>query len=308
MALPQSPHQVRRAIGLAVLAIFSFTLMSAVVKWIGGAGYGATQITFFRALFALLTVTPILLIQVGPSGFRTARPWGFAFRGFIGVFGTVFCFYGMTHLPLADSVAIAFTIPLWITVLSWPLLGEPVGIGRWAAVLAGFAGVLVIVPPTGEAPVIPALVALVGNGLIGLTLVLLRRLNATERPQTIVFYYMVALTIGTAALAPFDWRTPASPGDWTALIAIGLIAALAHTLLTHAYRFAPAVVVATFDYTGILWGVLFGYLIWDERPGANLLIGAVIVIGCGLYVLLSEGRHGRVENPVGGNRPAGTAD
>jgi drug/metabolite transporter (DMT)-like permease len=290
------------------MAIFAFTSMGAVVKWIGGAGYAATQITFFRAFFALLTVTPILLIQVGPSGFRTARPWGFALRGFIGVFGTVFCFYGMANLPLADSVAIAFTIPLWITVLSLPVLGEPVGAGRWAAVLVGFAGVLVIVPPTGDAPLVPALVALAGNGLIGLTLVLLRRLNATERPQTIVFYYMVALTIGTAALLPLSWRTPATSGDWTALVAIGVIAALAHTLLTHAYRFAPAVVVATFDYTGILWGVLFGYFIWGERPGANLFIGAVIVTGSGLYVLLSEGRHGRVEDAVGGHRPARPAD
>jgi drug/metabolite transporter (DMT)-like permease len=305
--LDQPRHDIRRAVAFAVAAIFAFTAMGAVVKWVGN-GYAATQVTFFRAFFALLTMTPILLIQVGPSGFRTARPWGFALRGFIGVFGTTFCFYGMANLPLADSVAIAFTMPLWVTVLSWPVLGEPVGAGRWVAVIAGFAGVLVIVPPTGDAPLIPAVVSLAGNGLVGLTLVLMRGLNATERPQTIVFYYMVALTIGTAALLPLDWRTPAAPGDWTALIATGVIAALAHTLLTHAYRHAPAVVVASLDYTGILWGVLFGYVIWDERPGANLFIGAVIVIGCGLYVLLSEERHGRVKDAVGGNRPSGTAD
>ncbi|MBM3573058.1 MAG: DMT family transporter [Alphaproteobacteria bacterium] len=293
------PHHIRRAIGLALVSVFLFTAMSAIVKWIASFGYAATQITFFRAVFALLLSVPILLVQVGPAGFRTARPLGYVLRGFIGVFGTVFCFYGLANLPLADSVAIGFTMPLWVALLSAPVLGERVGLRRWLALLAGFAAILIIVPPTGAAPLVPALAALAGNGLIGLTLVLLRRLNATERPQTIVFYYMAALTLGTSILAPLDWRTPDSAHDFLGLAAVGIMAGLAHTVITHAYRYAPAAVVASFDYTGMLWGVLFGYLVWDERPGANLYVGAAIVIGCGLYILLSEGRHGRVTDPVG---------
>ncbi|MBM3573057.1 MAG: DMT family transporter, partial [Alphaproteobacteria bacterium] len=182
------------------------------------------------------------------------------------------------------------TIPLWVTSLSVPILGERVGWSRWAAVLAGFAAILIIVPPSGDAPIIPALASLAGNGLTGLAVVLLRRLNATERPQTIVFYYMLALTLGTSVLVPFDWRTPASLHDFLGLAAVGIAAVCAHTMLTYAYRYAPAAVVAPFDYTGILWAVVIGYVVWGEQPTPNLYLGAVILIGCGLYILLTEGR------------------
>lgn len=303
-----SPHEVRRAIGFAVASIFFFTAMTAVVKWISGHGYAATQVAFFRAAFALVLSVPILLVQVGPSGFRTSQRWGFAFRGLIGVFGTVLCFYGMAHLPLADAVAIAFTIPLWVTTLSAPVLGERVGLSRWAAVLSGFAAILIIVPPTGDAPLVPALAAILGNGLIGLAVVLMRRLNATDRAQTIVFYYMLALTIGSAALAPIDWRTPTTAEDWFGLATVGVLAGLAHTMLTHAYRHAPAAVVAPFDYTGIIWALLFGYLFWGEQPDLNFYLGAVILIGCGLYVLYSEGRDRRVDNPVVNARSPSSSD
>jgi drug/metabolite transporter (DMT)-like permease len=303
-----SPREVRHAIAFAVASIFFFTVMTALVKWISGHGYAATQVAFFRAIFALFLSIPILLIQIGPEGFRATKPWGFVLRGVIGVFGTVLCFYGMAHLPLADAVAIAFTIPLWVTSLSALVLREHVGLSRWAAVLIGFAAILIIVPPTGDAPLVPALAAILGNGLIGLAVTLLRRLNATDRPQTIVFYYMLALTVGSAVLAPLDWRMPASMEDFLALAAVGVLAGLAHTMLTHAYRRAPAAVVAPFDYTGILWGLLLGYVIWDERPGLNFYFGAVVLIGCGLYVLYSEGRDRHVDKPVVNPRSPGASD
>jgi len=268
---------------LAVFAVLLFSTMSALVKW-SSAGYAVTQLAFFRATFAMVPILPMFLAQ-GRSSF--ARPtWlgGIVLRGAIGVAGMVMVFYGVANLPLADSVAISFTVPLWVTALAAPFLGERVGGRGWIAVAAGFMGVMIIAPPTGRVDLVPALVCLIGNGLIACTLILLRRLGRHHRTATIVFYHTVALIIGTACLAPLDWRTP-DAADWPFLVALGILGGTAHLVLTQAYRLAPAPTVAAIDYTAIFWGVLFGYAIWGETPDANLALGAAIVIASGLYIV-----------------------
>jgi drug/metabolite transporter (DMT)-like permease len=191
-------------------------------------------------------------------------------------------------------------MPLWITALARPVLGERVDARAWAAVVVGFAGILVIVPPTGGASLVPALLLVLGNGLIGFSTVLVRRLGRTEATPTIVFYYTLALIVGTGALAPIDWRTPPL-GDVPLLVAVGIMGGTAHLVFTHAYRLAPAAVVAPFDYTGLLWSVLFGVLLWNEWPGANLFAGSTLVVGSGLYILWRETRAARrVPSPAPG--------
>lgn len=278
------PRQsVIRGVLWAVFAVFLFSTMGALVKWTS-AGYAVTQLAFFRAAFAMLPILPLFLAD-GRAAFEPPR-WigGLVLRGVIGVAGMTMVFYGVANLPLADSVAISFTVPLWVTALAAPFLGERVGWRGWIAVIAGFLGVMVIAPPTGRSDIVPALVCLIGNGLIGCTLIVLRQLGRHHRTAAIVFYYTVALIIGTGCLAPLDWRTP-SPGDWPFLVALGILGGLAHLVLTQAYRLAPAPTVAAVDYTAIFWGVLFGYVIWSERPGLNLVVGAAIVVASGLYIV-----------------------
>jgi drug/metabolite transporter (DMT)-like permease len=274
---------VARGVLWAVLAIFLFSSMSALVKW-NGAAYAVTQLAFFRATFAMVPILPLFLAQGGASMARPGWLGGIVLRGVVGVAGMVMVFYGVANLPLADSVAIAFTVPLWVTALAAPFLGERVGVKGWIAVTAGFLGVLVIAPPTGRVDLVAAFVCLVGNGLIGFSLILLRQLSRYDRTATIVFYYTVSLIVGTSCLAPLDWRTP-PPADWPGLVGLGVLGGLAHITLTQAYRLAPAPTVAAIDYTGIFWGVLFGYAIWGEKPGANLALGAALVIGSGLYIV-----------------------
>jgi drug/metabolite transporter (DMT)-like permease len=273
--------------------------MAVLVKWLS-ASYSVTQIAFCRSLFALLPVLPLFLAQSRTVSLRPRDPWGHVLRGAVGVSGMILVYYGVGRLPLADSTAIAFTVPLWVTALARPMLGERVDARAWAAVVVGFAGVLVIVPPTGGAPLLPALLLVCGNGLIGLSVVLVRRLSRTEATPNIVFYYTLALIVGTGALAPIDWRTPLL-ADVPLLVAVGIVGGTAHLVLTHAYRLAPAAVVAPFDYTGLLWGVLFGVLIWNEWPGPNLFAGATLVVGSGLYILWRETRAARrVPSPAPG--------
>jgi drug/metabolite transporter (DMT)-like permease len=289
----------RRGIFWAVVSVFFFSLMAALVKWLSSS-YSATQIAFCRSLFALLPVLPLFLAQSRTASLRPRAPLGHVARGVIGVAGMVLIFYGVGRLPLAVSTAIAFTIPLWVTALARPVLGERVDVQAWAAVIVGFAGVLVIVPPTGGAQLVPALLLVLGNGLIGFSVVLVRRLGRTEATPSIVFYYTLALIVGTGALAPIDWRTPPWP-DVPLLIAVGIVGGTAHLVMTHAYRLAPAVVVAPFDYTGLLWGVVFGILVWHEWPGPNLFAGSTLVVGSGLYILWRETRASkRVPSPAPG--------
>jgi drug/metabolite transporter (DMT)-like permease len=267
----------------AVLAIFLFSSMSALVKW-NGAAYAVTQLAFFRATFAMVPILPLFLAQGGASLARPGWLGGIVLRGVVGVSGMVMVFYGVANLPLADSVAIAFTVPLWVTALAAPFLGERVGFSGWIAVAVGFLGVMIIAPPTGQVALVPALVCLAGNGLIGYSLILLRQLSRYDRTATIAFYYTLSLIVGTTCLAPIDWRTPAL-ADWPGLAALGILGGLAHLTLTQAYRLAPAPTVAAIDYTAIFWGVLFGYAIWGERPGVNLALGAALVIASGLYIV-----------------------
>jgi drug/metabolite transporter (DMT)-like permease len=128
---------------------------------------------------------------------------------------------------------------------------------------------------------------------VALALVLIRRMGAAERTTTIVLYYMLAMTGITALLAPLDWRAPEGT-QWAMLAAVGVIGGCGHLLLTAAYRLAPASVIAPFDYTSIAWGVLVGWLAWGDEPSPRLLLGLPLVVGSGLYVVMSATR------PAGG--------
>lgn len=281
-------QSVRAGILWALSAVFLFSTMGALVKLMS-QHYAITQIAFARSFFALAVILPLFLAQgakLGQSGW-----WlGHVLRGVIGVTGMLTVYYSYAKLPLADAVAITFTVPLWVAAFAGPLLGERVDARAWAAIAVGFAGVLVIFPPTGEADWLPAAMGVVGNGLIALQITLIRRLGRTDSTTRIVLYYTLALALGTGVLAPIGWRTP----SWEhagILVGVGALAGAAHLCLTQAYRVAPAAVVASFDYTGLLWSVLYGFVLWQERPSARLALGAAIIIASGIYVLRRNSRR-----------------
>ena len=279
---------VRRGIALAVTAIALFTGMISLVKYLS-TSFAPMQIAFFRSVCALGLCLPILLADSGLRGLRTATPSAYVLRGFVGAGSIVSSFYGVSLLPIADWVAMSFMVPLFVTALSAPVLGETVGAHRWAAIALGFAGILIIVPPTGSASLWALAVGMTAQFLVSLALVLIRRMGTAERTTTIVFYYMVALSLMTAMVAPLDWRMP-SGVQWPLLALVGIVAGGAHLLITSAYRLAPASVISPFDYTGIVWAILLGYFVWGEKPDINLFIGGAMVIASGLYVLINATR------------------
>jgi drug/metabolite transporter (DMT)-like permease len=293
-AAEEIEHERARAtaqgIGLMIVAVALFSLMDAMVKWLGTT-YPTLQIVFFRSLFAFVPLSVFLIRGGGLAAMRTQRPLQHAIRSLIGLSALISFFYAYSQMPLANAVAIGFAAPLFMTALSVPLLGEKVGPRRWIAVLIGFVGVLVIVRPDagifeGAAPV-----ALAGTVFYALAMIFVRKLSRTETSTSIVFYFTLTCTVITGAFMPFLWVTPDAAG-WVMLITVGLIGGLAQITMTNALRLADLSVVAPFDYTALLWTGGFGFLIWNEVPGAHVWLGTAIVVASGIYILFRESSLG----------------
>ncbi|HEY5598989.1 MAG TPA: DMT family transporter [Kiloniellales bacterium] len=279
-----------RGIGLMLLAVVMFATMDVLVKWLG-ATYPTLQIVFFRSLFAFIPLSLFLIRGGGLAALRTQRLPQHALRSLIGLAALTSFFYAYSQMPLANAVAIGFAAPLFMTALSVPLLGEKVGPRRWLAVLVGFAGVLVIVRPDAGVFAGAAPVALAGTAFYALAMIFVRKLSRTETSASIVFYFTLTCTVVSGAFMPFQWVAPDAAG-WAMLITVGLIGGLAQMALTNALRLADLSVVAPFDYMALLWTAGFGYLIWNDIPGAHVWLGAAIVIASGIYILYRETRLG----------------
>jgi drug/metabolite transporter (DMT)-like permease len=201
-------------------------------------------------------------------------------------------------MPLATVWTIAFSAPLIVTALSRPLLGEPVGIRRWAGVLVGFAGVLIVIQPGTARFEWAMLLALAGTLSYSLLLMTARKFAASETaPAMVLFNMLVPLAIATV-ITPAVWTVPAG-WDWLAFVGAGLLGGSAMIFLTLGYRLAPAAVVAPFDYTALIWSVALGWLIWRDWPTPATWTGAALIVAAGLYIAYRETRvHRRAKAPA----------
>ena len=286
-ALPASEPTIGRGIASMLLAVMVFSTMDAFIKWLAPT-YPVMEIVFFRSLFGLVPLLPMIMRQ-GRAAIRTQRPFGQTLRALAGLGATVCFFHAYRYLPLADVFGIAFAAPLFVTALSVPLLGERVGIRRWSAVSVGFLGVLIMVRPDSGIADPATLLTLVGTLCYSLTLIFIRNLGKTEPAASIVFYATCTNTVASALTLPFAWLTPDWP-DLSLLVLIGLMGGVGQLAITRAFRLAPAAVVAPFDYTALPYAAALGYLIWGDAPEPIFLLGALIVIGSGLYILHRETR------------------
>ncbi len=294
MKTPPAPHRRidNAPLGIAMMlaSVFLFSVMSVLVKAMTEV-YPVTEVVFFRNAAALIPVTLAVLMHGGMGTLRTERPGAHLWRSVIGLSAMSMLFWSFDLLPLADAVALNFSSPLFLTALSVPLLGEKVGVHRWSAVAVGFAGVLVMVRPSGDVLQLGALVALGAAFAQALAMVAIRQLSRTEAPDTIVFWFtLVATALGLFTL-PFAWITPVGWADWAMLAGAGLVGGVAQLFLTRAYAFAPAAVVAPFSYASILWATLFGFVLWGDAPAVHVVVGALIVAASGLYILYRETRR-----------------
>lgn len=271
-----------------VVAIALFATMDTCIKMMRD-DYSALQILFFRMLFAAPPTLWLIHRDGGRQALATRRFAAHALRTALTLVA-LFCFFHTFRLmALAEVYAITYAAPLIVTALGVPMLGEKVGARRWLAVLAGFIGVLIVLRPGAGMLGGGGAIALLGTTLLSVGMIMLRDLSRTETNAAIVFYFTVmgGVISGLASIAVWVWP---QGSDWLWLMAIGLIGGLAQIFVTEAFRWAPVAVVAPFQYSSLLWGVLFGYAVFGDTIDLATLLGAGVIIASGLYIVWREAR------------------
>ena len=302
----QENYRPVAGIALRLIATAALGLMFALVKLSATRGVNIVESAFFRHAFAWPLVVGWIAIGPGLSSIATQRIGAHTSRMIIGLTAMILNFLGFIFLPFAEATTIGFAVPLFATVLAALILHEPTGRFRWAAVVTGFIGVLIVLRPSSAGMLnvehgLGAMVALAGAITTASVTILIRRLGATEPAATTVFWF-TTLALAPTGLAMIVYAQSHDLVTWLQLLGIGLSGGIAQLCLTGALRFAPVAVVMPMDYTGLIWATAFGWLIFGTLPVATTLVGAPIIIASGLAILWREHRVGRMgnQNAVGG--------
>ncbi|HEY5795372.1 MAG TPA: DMT family transporter, partial [Bosea sp. (in: a-proteobacteria)] len=203
--------------------------------------------------------------------------------------GEVALFYAaVSYLPLADTMTIWLAAPVWSAVLAALLLGERVDAGRWLAIGVGFVGVAIALNPTGASLSMPALLALIGSILFAGMMIAGRQLRGTPDVTLVAWQTLGALLMGLVLLR-FGWVTP-TWADAALLGLLGIVAMVAHLCVTRSLKLAEASVVVPYQYTLIVWALVFGWLVFDDWPTPAMLVGAALIVAAGIALLLLERR------------------
>ncbi len=253
------------------------------------AVHSPIQIIFFRTLVSLPLIALLAYFGGGLRKLRTKRPGVHLLRGLIYT-ATMVCFvWGLTLLPLAEATAIAFVAPLFVTLLSVPLLGERIDPPVLVASLVGFVGVLIVVRPGGDAFQLGAMIMLAAAVFYALMMVTARRYGANEHLWAMVFYMTAVPLVLTGLSLPWVWQTP-HPWHWLGFAASGVLGVGATAFITLAFRHAPAAIAAPFDYTAMLWAVLLGWWFWGELPDVWVWVGSALIMCSGLAIAYHDRR------------------
>jgi drug/metabolite transporter (DMT)-like permease len=281
-------QQPLAGIALRLLTALFLAIMFALVKLASTRGVNVVESLFYRQCGSALCATALVAVGPGFASLRTQRVWAHVGRMALGLGAMALNFIAFILLPLAEATSIGFTVPIFSVILAAALLGEPTGKWRWAAVAAGFAGVLLIVQPgTGEVPLIGASVALAAALTTASVTIVIRRLGATERAATTVFWF-AASSLVPLGLAMLVFGRSHDGATWAVLAGLALVGGLAQLTLTGALRLAPVALVMPMDYTSLLWALLLGSWIFGELPTPWISVGAPIIIASGLVIVWRE--------------------
>lgn len=271
---------------LALLSMGIYSTHDVIIKLLGES-YPALQILFFSALLSFPPLAVLLLRDPTHGTLRPRNPFWVGLRSTCIVASGVGGFYAFSALPMAQVYSILFAAPLLVTVLSVPLLGEKVGRHRWLAVVAGLCGVLVVLRPGATPLGLGHLAALMGATATALSAIAVRKLGRSERTVILLLWPMIGNFLLTGASLGFAYR-PMLAGDLALTGVIAVLGLAAGFLLILAYQAGEAANVAPMQYSQMLWAIAFGWLLFDERPDAMTLLGAGLIIGSGLYILMRE--------------------
>jgi drug/metabolite transporter (DMT)-like permease len=286
-ALPSAAGRsaVLAGIGYMLVAVFLFGATSAVGKWLV-TKYPVGEFLFLRSIATLLLLIPFIW-RAGTAPFANApRPGMQVLRVVLASIEIPMFFWAVSHMPLADTQTFYLASPIYVTALSVLLLREHVGWRRWTAVLIGFAGVVIALRPSSASFTLPALIALTGSGIYGLLMIATRALRDTDA-TVLMTYQSLGILLLSAVAAPFAWVTPA-PHDILVFIAVGASSVISQFCVVRALKLADASVVVPYQYTLIVWAVVFGWQMFGEVPDAWTMTGAALIVAAGLYIFWRE--------------------
>ena len=276
-------------IGLVSACYLLFSLLDGSAKWLVGSLPVIVVVWLRFALHALIGGIVLLPVR-GASLFKTSHLRWHLLRALMFMAMTGINFWALQYLQLTVTASIFFSVPIMIALASASVLGEKLDAGRWAAILAGFAGVLVIVHPW-SADFHPAMLAAVVNAILyAMFLMMTRRLAAYDSPETIQYLPALGAAIGLAPFALVAWQSPSGWLQWTVACLMGVLGGFGHYLLAVAHRYAPSSVIAPFLYQQVFYMALFGYVVFGDVPNPAVWVGAAIVIASGLYLFSRERR------------------
>lgn len=285
-----------RGIVLMLLAMGTLALMDATMKDLVGR-YSPLQVAALRGLVSLPFVAAWVYWRERSfvTLVRVRWLWHLA-RGVLAVVMLTGFIYAISGMPLSEAYTLFFVAPLLITALSVPLLKEPVDARRWAAILAGFAGVLIVLRPGLVTVGLTTVAALVSATCYALNAITVRVLGRTDSTAAMSFWFIATVAVGAGLLALADWHAVRA-ADSGLLIALGVTGALGQVLITEAFRSAPVSVVAPFEYSSLFWGLGLDALFWGELPEPIVFAGAAVIVGSGLYLIHHERKPAVVTPP-----------
>jgi drug/metabolite transporter (DMT)-like permease len=281
-------------IALMLLGVFMFSFGDALGKFLVST-YAVGQLLAFRACAALVLLSPLIWRHRGEFA-RLERPPLQLLRVFLSTLEVAAFFLATVYLPLADVTTFYLACPIFVTALSGLLLGERIGWRRWTAILIGFAGVLIALRPSAQTISPPAMIALTGSLSFSVLMLVTRHLRATPDVVMATSQFVGTLLLGVL-MAPFGWASP-SAGSLALFVAAGCISVTALFCVNRSLKLAPASVVVPYQYSMIVWAVMFGIAVFGDLPQPATIVGAAIIIGAGLYIFLRERALGREETAL----------
>lgn len=285
--------------------VFIFSIQDVIIKWISGK-YPVHEIVLIRSFVSIIPILMIAQLDGGLVLLRTRRLVGHIIRSIL-MFSAYTCFYlSLSALPLAETVSLFFSAPIFITLFSAFFLREKVELSTWFAVIAGFLGVIIMLKPGSNVMEPAALLAVLTALLYAIASIITRKLGQTESGVSLAFYLAVMYMVFSVILAVVlnsvgftskthpsliflfrEWRFPAR-GDFIIFLSLGLIAAAGFYFLSQAYRLAKPSTIAPFEYVAVPLSIIWGYLVWRDVLEFQAIIGMVFIVGSGLYMFLGE--------------------
>lgn len=291
---------------ILVFGLFLFSIQDVIIKLFSDQ-YSVLQIVFIRGVVALSVITLLIKLLWRDIAFLSNKPLASFARGFAGFCSYTSFYLAIAAMPLAEVVAILFTMPLFVTAMSTLVLGEKVGFRRWSAVLIGFIGILIIVSPKGELNALAVLLAFIAAISYAIQTIITRYLSPYDQPLTMAFNSMLVFTgasgllslllLGGMAQLPSehvslaflsrDWIMPEN-ADLGLMIFLGFNAAAGFYCLSKAYCLSEASAIAPYEYTYIIWAIVFGFVFWNEVPAATTMLGVIILVSSSFYIWSRE--------------------